>query len=166
MSERLGFDRFVTERAPGLWRTAWFLTGDAHKAEDLVQTALARVFGRYHAVDTDEQFEAYVRKTMVRVHCSWWRRRWNGERPSEVLPEASNEMRPADIDLARALAALPAMQRTVLVMRFFEDRSVEEVARLLGISTGTVKTHTSRGCAALRLSPHLIEEVHHEPAAR
>ena len=166
MSDRLGFDRFVAEKGPSLWRSAWYLTGDAHKAEDLVQTALSRVYTRYDAVPTDEQFEAYVRTTMYRVHCSWWRRRWNDERPTEHLPEGSGEAATSDIDLRRALAALPKTQRAVLVLRFFEDRSVDEVARILGISPGTVKTHTSRGCAALRGSQHLSkEEDQHERIA-
>lgn len=164
MTDRLGFDRFVTDKAPGLWRSAWFLTGDAHKAEDLVQTALSRVYGRYDQVGSDEQFEAYVRTTMYREFGAWWRRRWNGEHPTEQLPEQGQEDHTPDVDLRRALATLPKMQRSVLVLRFFEDRSVEETARILGVSQGTVKTHTSRGCAALRMSPHL-EEEHHERSA-
>jgi RNA polymerase sigma-70 factor (sigma-E family) len=166
VAARMGFDRFVAEKGAGLWQSAWYLTGDAHRAEDLVQTALARVYSRYDGVATDEQFEAYVRTTMYRVHCSWWHRRWNGEHPTEHLPEGAVEAPSADIDLRRALAVLPRMQRAVLVLRFFEDRSVEDVASMLGISTGTVKTHTSRGCAALRTSQFLTqEEDRHERIA-
>lgn len=156
--DRLGFDGFVAAKAGALWQSAWFLTGDAHKAEDLVQTALSRVYDRYDDVGSDQQFEAYVRKTMYRVHCSWWRRRWNDERPTEHLPEVSSGLGSSNVDLRRALLTLPRMQRAVLVLRFFEDRGVDEVARILGISSGTVKTHTSRGCAALRKSHHLSEE--------
>lgn len=166
MDDRRGFERFVSEKAPGLWQSAWYLTGDAHKAEDLVQTALSRVYGRYEQLGSDEKFEAYVRTTMYRVYCSWWRRRWNGEQPTETLPESGHESEAPNLDLARALAELPKMQRAVLVLRFFEDRSVEEVARLLGVSTGTVKTHTSRGRAALRRSPHLSEEEIGERSTR
>lgn len=156
-SDRLGFDAFVTSRGPALWQAAWFLTCDAHKAEDLVQSALARVYGRYLSVGSDQQFEAYVRQTMYREFCSWWRRKWNGERPTAEMPEAAVEDSTGNIDLTRALAELPKMQRAVLVLRYFEDRNVEETATLLGISAGTVKTHTSRGLAALRRS-HFLDE--------
>lgn len=166
MNDRLGFDGFVAAKGPALWQSAWFLTGDAHRAEDLVQTALSRVYARYDDVGSDQQYEAYVRKTMYRVHCSWWRRRWNDEHPTEHLPESPEEFRASDVDLRRALQTLPRMQRAVLVLRFFEDRSVEETARMLGIAPGTVKTHTSRGCAALRASHHLSqEEDEHERIA-
>ncbi|NLE99174.1 MAG: SigE family RNA polymerase sigma factor [Propionibacterium sp.] len=164
--DRLGFDGFVAAKAGALWQSAWFLTGDAHKAEDLVQTALARVYDRYDGLASDQQFEAYVRTTMYRVHCSWWRRRWNDEHPTEELPDRASEPSPSNIDLRRALLTLPRMQRAVLVLRFFEDRSVDEVARILGIASGTVKAHTSRGCAALRRSHHLSdEEDRHERIA-
>ena len=165
MVDRLGFDGFVVSKAAALWRSAWYLTGDAHKAEDLVQTALSRVFSRYEQLGSDEKFEAYVRTTMYRVHCSWWRRRWRGERPTDEVPEEAGEAELADLDLRRALAELPRMQRAVLVLRYFEDRPVEEVAEILGVSTGTVKTHASRGRAALRRSPHLTEEERHEQPA-
>ena len=156
-----GFDSFVTSRGGRLWRAAWYLTGDRHKAEDLVQTALTKAYGRYEALGDDEQFEAYVRTTMYRTYVKWWRRKWNGELPSHDVPEVAVDptLTPARIDLARALSELPKMQRAVLVLRFYEDRAVAEVAGLLGISEGSVKTHSSRGCANLRRSTHLTEEA-------
>ncbi len=166
LEEERDFDRFVTVRGGRLWRAAWLLTGDAHKAEDLVQTALAKSFARYPALGDDESFEAYVRTVIYRTYVSWWRRRWNGEVPTgddRIEPGGgAGQTGGADrVDLARALAELPKMQRAVLVLRFFEDRSVAETAAMLGIAEGTVKTHTSRGCAALRGSTHLSEEAHH-----
>lgn len=154
-----GFDNFVTNRGGRLWRAAWYLTGDRHKAQDLVQTALAKAYGHYAGLDDDEQFEAYVRTTIYRTYLQWWRRRWNGEVPSGELPEQAVDQSLASnrLDLARALKELPKMQRAVLVLRFYEDRSVTEVAELLGISVGSVKTHSSRGCANLRRSTHLTE---------
>lgn len=154
-----GFDHFVTSRGGRLWRAAWYLTGDRHKAEDLVQTALTKAYGRYRTLDDDEQFEAYVRTTMYRTYLRWWRRRWNGEVPSADVPDRAIDptLTPSRLDLARALAELPRMQRAVLVLRFYEDRSVAEVADLLGVTVGSVKTHTSRGCATLRRSTHLTE---------
>ncbi|MFT3888726.1 MAG: SigE family RNA polymerase sigma factor [Arachnia sp.] len=167
LEEERDFDRFVTARGGRLWRAAWLLTGDAHKAEDLVQTALAKSFSRYPALGDDESFEAYVRTVIYRTYVSWWRRRWNGEVPTaeqlEPGADGSGQLAGARrVDLARALAGLPRMQRAVLVLRFFEDRSVAETAALLGISEGSVKTHSSRGCAALRGSVHLAEEAHHD----
>lgn len=155
-----GFDAFVRSRRPHLWRAAWLLTGDRHKADDLVQTALGRTYGRYEALGNDHKFEAYVRTTMYRTYVSWWRRRWNAEVPSDEVPEASTDDgdQAVSIDVVRALASLPKMQRAVMVLRFLEDRPVSEVAELLGIAEGTVKAHTSQGRAALRASLHLNEE--------
>ena len=154
------FDRFVAARAGRLYRAAWFLTSDPHKAEDLVQTALAKAFGRYPTLPDDEAFEAYVRTTLYRTYVSWWRRRWNAEVPTAEPPECPSAGTDAStrLDLTRALDTLPKMQRAVLVLRYFEDRSVTETADLLGVSESTVKTHASRGCAALRGSHHLSQE--------
>jgi len=82
-----GFDEFVASRGDALWRSAWLLTGDAHLAEDLVQTALGKSFTAYDRVSRDGSFEAYVRRVLFTTYVAWWRRRWNGERPTEVLPE-------------------------------------------------------------------------------
>lgn len=155
------FDRFVKTRSGRLYRAAWFLTGDGHKAEDLVQASLAKAYPHYLRVADDEEFEAYLRTTMYRTYIQWWRRRWNGEVPTEALPEGATGGGPGPmrIDLARALAELPKMQRAVMVLRYYEDRSVGETAALLGISEGSVKTHSSRGCASLRRSTHLSEEA-------
>ncbi|HMR47900.1 MAG TPA: SigE family RNA polymerase sigma factor [Arachnia sp.] len=163
MTEQIGdgFDRFVAQRSGRLWRAAWLLTGDRHKAEDLVQTALAKTYGRYEMMADDEAYEAYLRVTLYRTYVSWWRRRWNAELPTADLPEQPAGTAPSTIslDVTRALAELPRMQRAVLVLRFFEDRSVADVADALGIAEGSVKTHTSRGCARLRGSLHLTEEA-------
>ena len=145
------FDAFVAARGPALWRTAWFLTGDHHRAEDLVQTALARSWRHFDRVD---DFEAYVRRVMVNTYTSWWRRKWNGEEPRADAgrEEVSHSTQP-DVDLLRALAALPRAQRTVMVLRYFNQMSEREIAEQMRISTGTVKSHASRAIAALRVSP-------------
>lgn len=155
-----GFDAFVRARRRPLWHAAWLLTGDRDKADDLVQTALGRTYGRYSGIANDAKFEAYVRTTMYRTYVTWWRRRWNAELPSSDLPEphATGADAATTLDVVRALSALPKMQRAVMVLRFLEDRPVSEVAALLGIAEGTVKAHTSQGRAALRSSLHLSEE--------
>jgi RNA polymerase sigma-70 factor (sigma-E family) len=158
-----GFDAFVAARGDALWRSAWLLTGDPQLAEDLVQTALGKCFTRYDKVGPDG-FEAYVRRVLFTTYVAWWRRRWNGERPTEVLPERPSPAADPGVrhDLAVALAALPRGQRAVLVLRFFEDLTERETADLLGVSIGTVKSQASRGLKALRVSPALRQEDHHD----
>ena len=156
-----GFDEFVSDRGGALWWAAWLLTGDAHHAEDLVQTALIKTYGRYHSFENDRHFESYVRTTIYRTFVSWWRRRaWRSEVPTETHVETTStaDGDPAlREDLLRALSTLPRTQRAVLVLRYFEDRPVKEVAEMLGIPVGTVTSHTSRGLKALRLSTHLSD---------
>ena len=84
------FEEFVASRGRDLWRTAWLLTGDSHKAEDLVQTTLAKCWSRWSSIAKGGSPEAYVRRAMLNTYTDWWRRRWNGERPTEVLPETAS----------------------------------------------------------------------------
>lgn len=161
--EALGFEQFVADKGRGLLRAAWLLTGDHHHAEDLVQTALAKTWGRYAAMANDHKFEAYVRTTIYRTYVSWWRRMsWRSEQPHDDVPDSGmgEGVDSLRLDLLRALDGLPRMQRAVLTLRFFDDMSTAEVARVLEIPEGTVKSHSHRGCAALRGSVHLaVQEV-------
>lgn len=154
------FEGFVAARGDALWRSAWLLTGDGHLAEDLVQTALAKSFRAWARIGDPGGFEAYVRRTMYTTYVSWWRRRWNGERPTERLPEtaAPGPDLATRRDLLAALAELPRGQRAVVVLRWFEDLSERETAAVLGCSVGTVKSQASRAMAALRSSPALRPE--------
>lgn len=156
-----GFERFVAHRGQALWRAAWLLTGDPHHAEDLVQTALSKCFTRYDDIGGDEDFEAYVRTTIYRTFVSWWRRMsWRNESPSETVAETVTEepLSSLRIDIMRALDGLPRMQRAVLVLQYLEDRSIDDIATLLGVTSGTVKTHSYRGRTALRGSVHLEDQ--------
>lgn len=157
-----GFDAFLRERSARLWRAAWLLTGDSHHAEDLVQTALVKTYGRYASMNDDDHYEAYVRKTIHRTFCSWWRRRsWRSEFAVAEPREDTGGHGPEtelSVDVARALEELPRMQRSVVVLRYFEDRPVGEVAAMLGISQGTVKSYAHRACESLRGSLHLTGE--------
>lgn len=160
-----GFAEFVSARSPALVRTAYLLTGDRQLAEDLVQSALVRAWPHWDRVAGDHP-EAYVRRIMINLQNSWWRRRWRGEVPTEQLPEphptaagpgaggAGTGDDPSAVAdrmvLAAALAALPRGQRQVVVLRYVEDRSVKEVAEIVGCSEGTVKSQAARGLAALR----------------
>jgi len=150
------FDGFVTARGPSLLRTAFLLTGDRQRAEDLVQTALGKTWPRWSSVAAGPR-EAYVRKVMLTTYIAWWRRRWNGEYPTSALPEQPAPDRDLDQrrDLLTALASLPKGQRAVVVLRYFEDLTEAQTAELLGCSVGTVKSQTARALANLRQCPAL-----------
>lgn len=151
-----GFEEFVAARGPVLLRTAYLLTGDRGRAEDLVQTALGKTWPKWSSIESGPR-EAYVRKVMVTTYIAWWRRRWNGEHPTEVLPEQAS--REPDLalrrDLLAALASLPRGQRAVVVLRYFDDLTEVQTAEALGVSVGTVKSQGARALAALRSSPAL-----------
>ncbi|MFE7133835.1 SigE family RNA polymerase sigma factor [Streptomyces sp. NPDC057638] len=148
------FEAFVAARGPRLLRVAWLLTGDAHLAEDLLQTVLARVWPKWGRITLDHP-EAYVRRALVHTHVSWWRRHWRGEVPHGDVPDAvpvADAYAGVDLEqsLAAAVRALPARQRAVVVLRYFEDLSVEETAATLGCTTGTVKSQSSKALRTLR----------------
>jgi RNA polymerase sigma-70 factor (sigma-E family) len=153
------FDAFVLARSRSLLRTAYLLTQDHSLAEDLVQTALAKAWFSWSRI-TGGDPEPYVRKVLVNTYSSWWRRRWNGEHPTDELPETAV---PASVeertDVWRALQRLPRRQRAVVVLRFYEDLSEAETGRILGCSPGTVKSQTSKAFAKLRLDPALLSDA-------
>jgi RNA polymerase sigma-70 factor (sigma-E family) len=148
------FEQFVLARGTALLRTAYLLTGDLGHAEDLLQTALART-ARHWARAELEHPEAYVRRALVNLTRDRWRSRQ--ARPEEVTaapPEAVHRDQHAQIELrdalVRALWTLPARQRAILVLRYFDDLSEADIAESLGCSTGSVKSQASRGLARLR----------------
>lgn len=151
------FDDFVAARSPALLRTAFLLTHDHALAEDLLQTALTKAWFAWSRIDGRP--EAYVRKILVTTYSTWWRRRWNGERPTETLPETSVGGADADTghDLWTAMERLPRRQRAVVVLRFFEDLSVADTAEALGVTPGTVKSQLSKALAHLRIDPALVD---------
>jgi RNA polymerase sigma-70 factor (sigma-E family) len=164
MAETAEFDEFVTARSRHLLRVAHLLTGDHGLAEDLLQTALARSWSAWRRLDGNP--EPYVRQVLLNTYNSWWRRRWNGERPTDLLPERAGAAPQAAVDerdqVWRALSRLSRQQRTVLVLRYFEDLSEADIAQLLHISPGAVKSHAAKGLARLRLDPSLRELPHPE----
>jgi RNA polymerase sigma-70 factor (ECF subfamily) len=148
------FRDFVAARSAALQRTAYLLVGDWGLAEDLVQTALIKTYLAWRRLDGVAAIEPYARTVLLHTAGRWWRRRWRGERPTAVLPD-----RPvadaADVSVERdrvwrLILALPARQRAVLVLRFYEDLTEAQTARMLGVSVGTVKSHTARALATLR----------------
>ena len=151
MKPTVDFDSFVATRSNALLRTAYLLTGDHALAEDLLQTALAKAWRVWARIDDPEP---YIRKIIVNTYASWWRRRWNGEQPTEDLPERADVTGSSSderADLWSAVSRLPKRQRAVIVLRFYEDLSEAETAAALGIAPGTVKSQTSKALRSLRI---------------
>jgi RNA polymerase sigma-70 factor (sigma-E family) len=157
MAARPGFDEFVAARSSRLLRTAYLLTRDAGRAEDLLQTALTKAWFAWSRLDGDP--EAYVRKVLVNTYASWWRRKWNGESPTEELPESPQaghaDTTSVSHDMWVAVGRLPRRQRAVVVLRYFEDLSEADTANILECSVGTVKSQASKALAKLRIDPAL-----------
>jgi RNA polymerase sigma-70 factor (sigma-E family) len=156
------FESFVAARIAALSRTAYLLTGDRHDAEDLVQTALFRAARAWHRLTGDP--EPYVRRIMYNENVSRWRRRRVDELATASPPERSTADATAEadtrIELRRALARLTRRQRTMLVLRYFEDLTERATADALGVSANTVKSETRRALARIReLSPDLAALV-------
>ena len=153
--ERAEFDDFVAARSGRLLRTAYLLTHDHALAEDLLQTSLTKAWFGWGRIDGNP--EAYVRRILVNTYSSWWRRKWNGEHPTDQLPETAAHAPDAETghDLWEALARLPKRQRAVVVLRYFDDLTEAETADALGCSVGTVKSQTSKAFAKLRIDPAL-----------
>ncbi|WP_223167042.1 SigE family RNA polymerase sigma factor [Nonomuraea sp. SYSU D8015] len=143
---------FVAERANALLRYGYALSGNPHDAADLTQEALVRLHGAWARVRSKEDPEGYTKMIMARLHISVWRRR-RREQLTWALPETPLEdVLPSDADqeIWEALGGLPRKQRAVLVLRFYEQLSDAEIAGLLGISQGTVRSHASLGLSKLR----------------
>jgi RNA polymerase sigma-70 factor (sigma-E family) len=157
VTDEASFEEYAQARLPALTRLAYLLTGDHHRAEDVVQTALAQCFARWTRIRSPE---AYLRQAVVNAEHSWWRARSASEVPHGVLPD-----RISDTDLAaqivgrdavmRALGRLPRQQRAVVVLFYFEDLTEGAVAEALRISVGAVKRHRTRALARLRQDPEL-----------
>ncbi|MFG1654615.1 SigE family RNA polymerase sigma factor [Micromonospora sp. NPDC049275] len=150
------FRDFVAARSPALLRTAYLLTGDVHHAQDLLQTALLASVRHWSRIRRRDEPERYVRRAMYRHQVNWWRAR--ARRPEVLAAEPPDRDARADHSAATVqrhalmdlLRRLPSRQRAVVVLRYYEDRSEAEVAELLGISLGTVRSQASRALRKLR----------------
>lgn len=164
MQDESGFRDFVQGGAQRHLRTAYLLTGNAHDAEDLLQTALARLMGVWDRVSVSGEPDGYLRKVLVNTQASRWQRRWRGEVATGRLPEGMHDPFPQAEErdhLRWALQDLSRGERAVVVLRHIEDLSEAEVARLLGCSIGTVKSQAARGLSKLRraLAPTPVREA-------
>ncbi|WP_375486010.1 SigE family RNA polymerase sigma factor [uncultured Jatrophihabitans sp.] len=153
MHDEAGFRAFVEAEGATLQHAARLLTGDHHRAEDLVQTALTRVYLKWSRIDAPL---AYARRALVSAHIDASRRRWWGERPTAELPEpevADSASYAYDLrdELRRLLAELSPRERAVVVLRFYCDLSERDTADTLGIPLGTVKSSCARALARMRV---------------
>jgi RNA polymerase sigma-70 factor (sigma-E family) len=166
------FAAYLAARQASLLRTAYLLTGNRHDAEDLVQTAFAKLYLSWDKVRDQGSMDGYVRRILVNENNSLWRRAWKKrertaedetlhrlERPHHDAPDDGTGAALWDV-----VQTLPRKARAVVVLRFYEEMSEAETAAVLGISVGTVKSQTSRALATLRartpqnLNPRVSEE--------
>jgi RNA polymerase sigma-70 factor (sigma-E family) len=156
------FRDYVRARRRALLRTAYMLTGNRADAEDLVQAALAKTYLAWDRIEDRGAVDGYVRRAMVNTHISWWRRRRIEEFPTDEIPDqaiadhsAGNDMQES---LRHAVDRLPQRMRAAVMLRYYEDMTEAEVAEVLGVSLGTVKSTVSRAVAKLRIDAELRPE--------
>ncbi|MDQ1725148.1 MAG: hypothetical protein QOG52_2176 [Frankiaceae bacterium] len=147
------FSAYVAARGPALRRTAYLACGDWHRADDITQAALIKLYGAWSRVEQSVGIDAYARRIILRVYLDELRRPWRRERSYGVVPETTDPVRPMTElrdELRQALQLMPPQQRAIVVLRYWDGMSTAEVAEALGISEGGVKSQASRGLAALR----------------
>ena len=150
------FTAFVHGQWSSLYRTAFLLTGDHQAAEDLLQATLVEVYLRWSRIGGMVQPGAYARRMLINLSTSWRRRRSSSERPVAIAPESPEP--PFDDEVAerdavwRLILGLPARQRAVLVLRYYEGLSESEIAEVLEVAPGTVKAQAHAAVATLRRS--------------
>lgn len=161
------FEDWVRASSVRLRRLAYLLTGNLDQAEDLLQSAYAKVLPRWRKISTYDSPEAYMYRVMVNLRTSWWRRSRNREWSTDEIPEAPwRAGTPGEGDavvesqvLLAALRALPERQRAAVVLRHWCDLSEAETAEVMKCSVGTVKSNTSRGLAQLRAAMAQTSDV-------
>ncbi|MFI5694708.1 SigE family RNA polymerase sigma factor [Kribbella sp. NPDC051586] len=160
MSDRdAAFEAYFAARSDAMRGTAYLLCGDWHRAEDLVQQTFTKIYLAWRRIQRHEVMDSYTRQTLIRTFLSERRRGWfryeSVELPAADPAAASAGPAEERLVLLEALGKVPPRQRAVLVLRYWEDQSVEQTAALLDCSTGTVKSQAARGLATLR---GLLEE--------
>lgn len=162
------FEEYVALRGAALVRLARLLTGDDHRAEDLVQDVLARTFTRWRRIARVDRPDVYVRRMLVNANSSWWRRRASGE---VAVASVADQGTAADIGaesaerdaMWRLITTLPDRQRAVVVLRYYEDLDDTTIAEILDCSPATVRTHAMRALAALRQRhPDFTRRIHEQ----
>lgn len=160
------FTSYVRARGPVLLRTARSLTANPCDAEDLLQTALTKTYLAWERIEDHRALDGYVRKALLNTRTSQWRKRRVEEFCCDELPEPEPQPGPDPAEaqavrdmLWQAVLRLPARQRAMVVLRFYEDLSEAQTAAVLGVSVGTVKSAVSRAVSKLREDPQLVRDV-------
>ena len=155
------FSEYVAARWTSLVRSAVLLGCSRPEAEDLVQTVLERCLMKWRKVQAADDRDAYVHRVLINTFLSGRRRRWTGEKPTATLPEHAGLDPTAEIDdtdaVMRALDRLPSDQRTAVVLRYYAHLSEQQMAAVLDVAAGTVKSRLSRAVKALAQDPDLAE---------
>ncbi|WP_341924597.1 SigE family RNA polymerase sigma factor [Nocardioides psychrotolerans] len=155
------FDDYVAARWQRLVRAAVLLGCSTHEAEDVVQTALTRCLVKWSRVRRADDRDAYVYRVLVNTLTDSRRRLWRGERPTEHLPELATPDATRDVivrdSVDRALARLSPDQRAAVVLRYYAHLTETQMASVLDVAPGTVKSRLSRALAALALDPDLAD---------
>ncbi|WLQ35033.1 SigE family RNA polymerase sigma factor [Streptomyces castrisilvae] len=156
------FTSFVKARGPVLLRAARSLTANPSDAEDLLQTALTKTYVAWDRIEDHRALDGYVRRALLNTRTSQWRKRKVDEFACDELPEQETAPGPDPAEqqslhdaMWRAVLKLPARQRAMVVLRYYEDLSEAQTAEVLGVSVGTVKSAVSRALGKLRLDPEL-----------
>jgi RNA polymerase sigma-70 factor (sigma-E family) len=157
------FASYVRARQPVLLRTARSLTANPSDAEDLLQTALAKTYVAWERIEDHRALDGYVRRALLNTRTSQWRKRRVDEFVCEELPEPEPvrggddpaEQQALHDAMWRAIMKLPARQRAMVVLRYYEDLSEVQTAEVLDVSVGTVKSAVSRALSKLREDPEL-----------
>lgn len=164
--QRRSFEEYVTARWAALFRTAHLLTGHQAAAEDLLQTTLIKVLAQWPRVQRADAPDAYVRKMLLNEMLGERRKMGRRAQKAHLVPVPTSSFDPAAdtstrMDLWAQVQVLPPRQRAVLVLRYYEDLSEAEIAGVLGVSTGTVKSQASLALRTLRArqAQHSTEEV-------
>ena len=165
------FTEYVSARQSWLRRVAYLLCGDWHRADDLVQSAITKLYAHWHRAGKADSVDAYARRTLVNTYLAEQRSGWakwtvlhrfggGSAVDPEPDPAAIADL-DLGLDLKTALSRLPPRQRATVVLRFYCDMSIEQTAHAMGCSTGNVKSQSSRGLATLRhlLDPNLIPVI-------
>jgi RNA polymerase sigma-70 factor (sigma-E family) len=171
------FTEYVSARQAWLRRVAFLLCGDWHRADDLVQSAITRLYAYWHKARRADNLDGYARRTLVNAYLAEQRSGWAkwtvlhrfGSGEAAIAPEPEPAAVPGDLelglDLKTALAKLPPRQRATVVLRFYCDLSIEQTAQVMGCSAGNVKSQSSRALATLRnlLDPNPIPVMEGTP---
>jgi RNA polymerase sigma-70 factor (sigma-E family) len=147
------FTKYVTAKASWLRKVAYLLCGDWHRADDLVQTAITKLYVHWNQARKAWNLDGYARTILVNTFLAEQRSSWRRRvvlRDRDDAPAAAATDLDASLDLRAALAQLPPRQRVAVVLRYYCDLSIDDTAREMGCSPGNVKSQSARGLDSLR----------------